>query len=210
MTERFHKANIQNFMFCNGVSIADARIHATHPSTKKTESCMFGHLQMLRKFITETTIPYGVFCEDDILLDAEFKQKILHVLRGMKTLNLDLCLCGYLIKCPIDDSLSEFFTEKHRIDGIRFYDYASLTIWGTQMYILTRAQARRLLTLYDKDDSRICSPFSADWTITQQGHKMLIYPMLAIEDGQSTYEDAGQALMHHLAYASHLDVSHYI
>jgi hypothetical protein len=36
------------------------------------------------------------------------------------------------------------------------------------------------------------TPFSADWTITKDGEKALIYPLVAIEDCSVDYSDEGQ------------------
>jgi hypothetical protein len=66
------------------------------------------------------------------------------------------------------------------------------------MYLLRRSQAIHLLQKYAngyadktlKDKSRV--PFSADWTITKEGTKAIIYPLVAIENYESEYDDEGQ------------------
>jgi len=39
-------------------------------------------------------------------------------------------------------------------------------------------------------------PFSADWTITKDGNRALIFPMLAVEDGKTRNCDSGQDIFH--------------
>jgi hypothetical protein len=56
----------------------------------------------------------------------------------------------------------------------------------------------------------VYDPFSADWTITQEGNRRIVYPMLAIEDGTGKYDDEGQAQMHALSHSAHLGSSTYI
>ena len=42
-----------------------------------------------------------------------------------------------------------------------------------------------------KDPSAVFPPFSADWSITKEGKRCIVYPMLAIEDGLTNYDDGG-------------------
>lgn len=70
--------------------------------------------------------------------------------------------------------------------------------------MLSREWARAIITKYGNADSPTAyDPFSADWTITQEGNRRIVYPMLAIED-------AGQAQMHSLLHSAHLGSSAYI
>ena len=97
----------------------------------------------------------------------------------------------------------------------RYYEYGD--VWGTQMYMLSREQAVRILIKYGDDyaDRFLANPagytpFSADWSITKEGRRALIYPMLAIEDGLSEYDDYGQKVFHQMSHNSHKGASSYI
>ena len=81
------------------------------------------------------------------------------------------------------------------------------------MYMLSRAEAQRLVNKYSNHytDNNPNMPFSADWTITKDGAtKRLVYPMLAIEDGLTTYDHAGQTEYHKLSHTAHVNASNYI
>jgi hypothetical protein len=80
--------------------------------------------------------------------------------------------------------------------------------------MLHRDQVRFLLDKYangysDKtiyDGSLV--HFSADWTITKEGTKAIIHPLVAIEKYEDTHEDAGQntcrKLCYHLFYSEEI------
>jgi hypothetical protein len=85
------------------------------------------------------------------------------------------------------------------------------------MYMLSREQAARVLLLYGGDyaDRFLANPaehtqFSADWSITKEGRRAIVYPMLAIEDGLSKYDDDSQRVFHRLSHEAHKDASNYI
>jgi hypothetical protein len=100
----------------------------------------------------------------------------------------------------------------------RYYDYGD--IWGTQMYLLSRKQAARIVEKYANgyadqflaNSDTVFPPFSADWSITKEGKRCIVYPMLAIEDGLTSYgeDEGGQRDFHMMAHSSHLHVSTYI
>jgi hypothetical protein len=52
------------------------------------------------------------------------------------------------------------------------------------------------------------TPFNSDWTITKEGNRALLYPMIALEDGKTKYLDGGQhnyhQECHHNNYAPEL------
>lgn len=201
MTNRFHNLGITNFTMSSGVPLSDPRINSTNiDNVKRCHSCMFGHLDMIRDFLENDSSPYGIFCEDDILMDSNFVFRLDHIIRDFEKQNLDILLLGYLYPSVIVGDNSH-----------NYYEYAPESIWGTQMYMLSRKWARQIIDKYGcADASTTFSPFSADWTITQHGNRRIIYPMLAIEDGTSKYEDAGQAQFHALSHSAHLDSSKYI
>jgi hypothetical protein len=99
----------------------------------------------------------------------------------------------------------------------KYYAYDSnpeSAVWGTQMYMLHRDQAQFLLQKYANgySDQTIFDKslvhFSADWTITKEGEKAIIYPLVAIENHEAEYEDQGQNTCrkkcHHLFYSEEI------
>ena len=60
------------------------------------------------------------------------------------------------------------------------------------MYMITRDYAKWVM----ENINNSLTPFSPDWTITKNGKRALIYPMLAIENGEGLYPDYGQHIFH--------------
>jgi hypothetical protein len=208
-----------------GVPNTDPRIagRGLIPHTEKCWSCMYGHLDMIREFVDKDSRNYGIFCEDDIMFDASFKSKLDHVLTDFEAMQMDTMLLGYLITYPIVGETNGSYAkvgqsiyvdlDTTETTTFRYYDYGD--IWGTQMYLLSRKQAVKIVEKYANgyaDENRTIAPFSADWTITKEGRRCIIYPMLAIEDGMTSYgdDDGGQRDFHMMAHRSHLHVSTYI
>lgn len=221
MEARFKQVGITDYTFNSGVSVEDPRINQTTDSNiKRCNSCMFGHLDMIRDFLYNSSDPYAIFCEDDILIDADFMNKIGLVIKDFNKLKLDVLLLGCLISHVISDNVyygNSYVAHYAYVSGpFKYFDYPPETVWGTQMYMITRNYARELINTYGNgpEHSEPCVkmglPFSADWTITQQGYKRFLYPMLAIEDGLGVYKDYGQAEFHKAAHAEHLHEANYI
>jgi GR25 family glycosyltransferase involved in LPS biosynthesis len=228
MFDKWHRTGTKATMFA-GVPTTDPRIAGRGLSdhTAKCWSCMIGHLDMIRTYLEETGPEIGcaVFCEDDIMIDADFRARLDHVIDDFEALGLDTLLLGYLTMYPIvgeDNAGYPKLGYSHYVDvdsgratQYNYYDYGD--VWGTQMYMLSRAQAERILEKYGNDygDRFLANPeghrqFSADWTITKEGRRAIVYPMLAIEDGLSTYDDYGQRVFHQMSHESHKDSSNYI
>ena len=163
---------------------------------------MYGHLDMLRIFLTSEH-EIAIFCEDDILVRKDFGEHLPGIIQNFKELRLDVLLLGCLCS-NADFRKYSNFPEKmvSKETPFSYYGYNSdpaSAVWGTQMYMTHRSQAVHLLDKYSRggyaDQTRIDKslvPFSADWTITKEGEKALIYPLVAIEDASADYEDLGQ------------------
>jgi len=215
-------------IFHPGCSFDDSRIQSLanqYPNitdhTKKCWSCMFGHLDMMRDYLDNSTTDsdYMICCEDDIILDADFKNKLGDLMVSVREKKIDLLLLGYLITYPLsfESNIGDFrYRGKHayvdletgeKID-YRFYEYG-FEIWGTQMYMVSRAYAEKMVSKYG-DGSWLMenygkAQFSADWILTKESPtRQLMYPMLAIEDGKSVYDHEGQAEYHRLSHSVHI------
>ena len=193
--------------FYDGVGIDDPRVNGRQLDTNTTRawSIMYGHLDMLRLFF-ETGKEFGVFCEDDILIRRDFGMHLKQIVSHFKELNLDVLLLGLLCSNPNFRHYSNF-PEKIPNSNIpedypfKYYGYNSnpeSAVWGTQMYMLHRNQAHFLINKYSNNyaDRTITDKslvhFSADWTITKEGEKAIIFPLVAIENYEAEYEDEGQ------------------
>jgi len=206
MESRFKTVGISNYKLSEGVPLSDPRIYTTCEHTRKCYSCMYGHLDMIRDFLENTDSKYGIFCEDDIMIDADFLPRLDHIVHDFEKQNLDIVLLGYLIGHVISCEFQPLYEGTIH----KYYEYAPETIWGTQMYMMTRKHAKYIIDKYSCPEANPNVSFSADWTITQEGERRIVYPMLAIEDGKTTYDNAGQAQFHYLSHVAHLNSSNYI
>ena len=222
MLSRFKAAgfNDNEFVLHRGASINDQRISGRGliSHTEKCWSCMYGHLDMIRDFI-DSGEEHGIFCEDDILIDQDIKERLNHIIIDFDSMSLDTLLLGYLITHPMTDGdIKSVYVNLQTAETTTFRYYTYDDIWGTQMYMLSREQAKRIIEKYANgyadrflaNPQEIYPPFSADWTITKEGNRKMIYPMLAIEDGKSNYDDEGQRRFHDAAHNAHKEVSNYI
>jgi len=115
-----------------------------------------------------------------------------------KKYKLDLLLIGYLCSNPVD-TYSNFpeITTEYSSNTLKFLEYDEDT-WGAQMYMISKTQAKTLILKYFSDyasrtlTDKSLIPFSADWLITKDGKRAMIYPLMVIENGDSIYTDEGQ------------------
>jgi GR25 family glycosyltransferase involved in LPS biosynthesis len=210
MTERFEKLGISCNLY-EGVSKEDPRI--LENCYLQAVSCMYGHLDMIQQFYN-TNKPYGIFCEDDILIHKDFKQLLPRIIKDFDYLKLDVLLLGYLVTFKISEQNHIYGLKSTELTfdkefPYKYHEFYSNSIWGTQMYMLSRENAKKILDRYSVgylekkmlDDS--LTPFSADWTIVKDGNRAVIFPLITVEDGKSCYKDGGQHNFHHASHANH-------
>ena len=204
--------------FYEGVPPTDPRILGKTPvdSINKVWSCMYGHLDMIHKFYNSSDADFGIFCEDDILIDRNLLKYIPEIISDFRSIDIDILLLGYLIPSAIDSSTPNFTIRKSNHDTqLSYYDYPE-DLWGTQMYMISREYAKVIIDKYSNgyaDQTLVDSSlthFSADWTITKDGRRALVYPLLSIEDGKSKYSHEGQARYHAQCYSANFDESRFI
>ena len=188
---------------CKGVDPMDSRIlgRPLESNAVRTWSTCYGHLDMIREFLTSEQ-EMGIFCEDDIIIRKDFGERLPQIAGHFRELGLDILLFGFL--CDNDIRRHSNFPEKNiRLSKdfpFRYYDYCvrpESGVWGTQMYMLSREHALELCEKYEDyaDQTINCgmTPFSSDWIITKTAkNRALIYPLMVIEDGRSKYTDLGQ------------------
>ena len=213
MKKRFNKLNIP-CIFYTGVIFEDMRIKnfEIDEATKRVWSCMYGHLDMIHEFYHNGSKEFGIFCEDDIYLHKDLKKVLKKILFDFKILNLDILLLSYLVPFQITKDMS-IFPLKHSVStgsDYKYHDYPD-DVWGTQMYVLSKKQAKNILDKYycnyaEKTiNNKSIKTFSVDWTITKEGNKALISPILAIEDNKTKYKDIGQQKFHNDCFHAHFN-----
>ena len=185
--------------FYTGVSPEDPRIKfVENPSIRRTASICYGHLDMLTHFVNHSTKPFAIIMEDDILIKKTFTQDIEKSIDVIQKENIDFLLIGFLCSNPIHTytNFPEIPTTYSTAE-FRIMYYPDST-WGSQMYMITKDQARRLIEKYTNEyfekslENSSMTPFSADWILTKNGKRALLYPLRVIENGSTTYEDEGQ------------------
>ncbi len=193
MKNRFTQLNL-DVHFYDGVNNDDERISIPLKNNdvgiEGGWSCMYGHLDMINKFLNDTDKEYGVFCEDDVYIHKELANDIPKIIHDFKTMNLDVLLLGYLITYHPS-------TEKNIKNYYSYNDH----LWGSQMYMISRSHAKNLIHKYYGDYAvqsltEPMTPFSADWTITKDGNRAIVYPMYAVEDGKKKYGWKDQENLH--------------
>jgi GR25 family glycosyltransferase involved in LPS biosynthesis len=207
MIERFEKINIK-CNFYDGVNHDDETIKILVNKYNESIYCMYGHMNMIHNFYYNTTKSYGIFCEDDIVIHKDFKNKFIDIITNFENLKLDVLLLGYLSTFNLSNSYKNKTTN--------YYEYPD-NLWGTQMYMLSRTSAKAILDIYyngisyiEKSLNNNLPPLSADWTITKYGNRALYFPLLVIENDDKIYNDHGQYYLHHYTFVNNYIEGDYI
>lgn len=199
MIWRFSQIGLQ-VKFVNPVTIDDSRIQIENPLfIKRTSSIMLQHLDSIRDFIENSNNNYCIVCEDDILISKNFNKDLPNILRDFNELNLDILLLGFLYPNKIEYNNKFILLRENKY---AFYNYPN-DLWGSQMYLISRKHGEQLLKQYTIEfalNNLNSIPFNPDWTITKTGNKALIYPMIAVEEGNTKTEHAGQNSFHDLCF----------
>jgi hypothetical protein len=198
MAERFEKEGLK-LEFVEPVEITDTRVIPAHQNQKRTWSIMFNHLDMLKAFL-ESDATYGVFCEDDIYIRKDFKSYLNAIVDGYEKYNLEILLLGYLL--PHASAEIKVHSDFKLLDSqLLFLDYTD-DLWGSQMYMLNKEIAEKFIRLYTveyairAENNPDIPYFSPDWTLTKIGRRAIVYPMLAVEEGNVVTSHSGQASFH--------------
>lgn len=198
MEERFKKEMLR-LEFVEPVELTDSRVFPAPQNQKRTWAIMLNHLDMLKAFL-ESDAEYGVFCEDDIYIRKDLKSYLDTLIEGYNKYNLEILLIGYLL--PHNAAEIKVHSDFKLYDSqLLFLKYTD-DLWGSQMYMLNRETAENFLRQYTveyalKSERNPNIPyFSPDWTLTKVGRRAIVYPMLAVEEGNVVTSDSGQASFH--------------
>lgn len=201
MSRRFQEVGLDLRVF-GGVPHTDPRILNRDDrniplSLQRLWSVTYGHLDMIVHFLRSGK-PYGLFCEDDVMIRRDLPTHLPRLMKECDALGVDCLLIGYMTTQKIDGNQPGYEAMDAPADRPYTYHAYPRDQWGAHMYMLSRAGATAVLDTFAKgyadkykDDPE--RPFSPDWTVTKCPcvRRALIYPMMAVEDGQDSYEHYG-------------------
>lgn len=204
MTARFESVGVTPH-FTPPVYTNDTRLSG-HSCELRTCAIMLQHLDGLRHFVDHTDADHAIVCEDDIYVSKTFSSDLPKIVADFDAANLDVLLLGYLWPYQVD-STNPYFAP---IGTRPFYSYPD-DLWGSQMYLVSRRHANTLLEKYTMDFVRQFpdKPFSPDWTLTKDGKRALLVPMLAVEEGTTKTDHQGQNDFHQRCFEAHYDADKY-
>ena len=210
MMQRFKTLRLDHLVtFTPEVHQDDSRLGLV--AEKRTASIMLQHLDSLRLFLS-TTHEYCIVCEDDIHISKTFAEKLPAILHDFKEMKMDVMMLGYILTFSIDMNSGfhqSYFPYINKQDDrilMASHTYHSYPddIWGSQMYLVSRSYASYLLDTYDCVEKNIETilkkPYNPDWVITKPAKRVLIYPMVALEeknDGRQNYDYGKQYNSHY-------------
>jgi hypothetical protein len=220
MIQRFSIHNI-NLEFVNPVYTTDKRLNVGSGSSgagkditphKRTWSIMLQHLDSIQHFVENTENDYLFLCEDDILISKNMTKDLPNIIYNFEELKLDVLLLGYLMHFKLDKNHphAEFPVIKDASDAddapYTYYGFP-YHLWGSQMYLISRKHAVFLLNKYDINYALadLNRPYNPDWTLTKDGARAMIYPMVALEEGATKTDHTGQNSFHKLCFDTNYD-----
>lgn len=204
MINRFKSLNL-DLNFIKSVDVNDERIISTN---NKSIHAMLQHLDTMNDFIKNTTNEYLIICEDDIYISKSINNDLPNIINTYEKLKLDILLLGYLIPFKLNPNNSNtnfpliYYDNKHG-----YYKYPD-DLWGSQMYLINRNYAIKLIEILDAktyefpptnneiNSDKKYIPYAQDGTITKIGNRALIYPMLGVEEGDNKSDHKGQKFFH--------------
>ena len=164
---------------------------------------MLQHLDCLRDFFYRRFGDYVIICEDDIMVSKHLPNDLPEMIETYERLELDVLLMGYLIPYKITDD-NHYYPLKERNYKYSYHGYPG-DIWGSQMYMVSRKNAEILLQKYTVENA-IENPdevFSPDWTLTKYGNRAVIYPMVALEEGDTKCNWDSEIDYHQKCFKTH-------
>jgi len=198
MEERFKQLDI-NCIFYDGVDITDPRI--SNNNGDGGWSIMFGALDIIQKFY-DSEKEFGIFCEDDVYIHKDFKLMLPDIIKDFKIMNLDVLLLGYLSPFEIKSYYQDFELKSNDTNlKYKYHNYPD-DLWGGQMILFSKKYAKYILDTYNVEyavkslTDNTLKVFSGDHTLTKDGNRALIYPMLAVETADKIYGHYGQDTFH--------------
>jgi hypothetical protein len=198
--------HFKQMIFTPEVNTNDKRLllEKINKSDLRVWSIMLQHLDSIRLFLQTTTDKYCLVCEDDIHISKHLNRRITGILKVFESLNLDILLLGYLLPFKIEPGNTHFgLLAEHQ--NLEYRKYPR-DLWGAQMYLINRKHAEYLLNKYTVEYAIFgFVPYNPDWTITKEGNRAILYPMLAVEEGDNLSNDQCQNDFHRRCYQCNIN-----
>lgn len=206
MINRFKSIGL-NLVFTKPVYTSDSRLNVDVKFDKRTWAIMLQHLDGIRDFYENTTCDYCIVCEDDIMISKNLKNDLPLIIDNFNKLNLDVLLLGYLMPSKIHNNYYKMIKQL----GYSFHEFPD-DLWGSQMYLVSRNHAKFLLEKYTVEwaSQNLDKPYSPDWILTKVGKRAFIYPMVALEGGDTKTDNVGQNDFHRTCFITNYDPDIYI
>lgn len=132
--------------------------------------------------------------KDDIFIHKNLINLLPDIIKDFNLLKLDILLLSYLINIDPSNYGSKLLDKTN----FSYHSYHN-ELWGSQMYLINKNYAKFLIdnyTIKNKLENKVKEPYSPDWTITKNGKRALIYPPLAVEEGEINSTHQGQINFH--------------
>ena len=217
MRKRFEQVGmVDNVVITKEVHVNDDRLVGLSNREKynkidlRTWAIMLQHMDAIRSFY-EGEDAQCIVCEDDIHISKDFSKELGGIVKDFDDMKLDVLMLGYLFPCKIshNSNFLQIFTSEYG----HTYHYYPDDIWGTQMYMISRSYAKFLLDRFTAEyayETIDTYPYSCDWIITKNGKRVLISPMLAVEEGVNLSGHHGQVEFHKRCFEVNYDSNKYI
>jgi len=155
------------------------RSSLTHHS-RGIYSCLYSHLLAIRTYLMyDSESPYGIICEDDVHLHKDFVAKLESLQEILEKFKPDTLSLGYLtlnipnIRAALGPDSPEALLLRYHESGL----------WGTQMYLISRDFAGKMLEYFDRPIKYYGQYFpTADFIITRSKRGYFIHPPMAVEE----------------------------
>lgn len=183
------------FKFADPVETSDSRLSDPDKNipegNKRVWAIMLQHLDSIRDFYENTTKNHCIVCEDDIYIKKSMPNILEAIIKKSEELNFDVVLLGYLMPYKIEMNTilhSQYYKIIDTDESIgHVYHKYPCDLWGSQMYMVSRENAKTLLEKYTVDYALTnidTIQFNPDFTLTKDGNGAILYPMIAIEEGE--------------------------
>ena len=220
MTDRFAAIG-QPVHFTEPVYDTDPRItaidFAKYPHmVARTSAIMLQHLDSLKTFLDTTdpqTAEYCIVCEDDVLISRNFVQEYESVMSAFQHFQLDVLLLGCLqfFRLYVGASWYDHLCDASASGKFQIFRHPD-HLWGSQMYVVSRKWAEHLVEKYTVGyaEEHPDLPHNPDWIITKMGHRAMVYPMLAMEEGDTKIGNDSQRDFHRSVFLENWDEARFL
>lgn len=208
MSTRFEQLGIESFIFQDPIPteypLVDYYLRNREDDNtqhgRRAASITISYIYMIKRFLC-TGREYGVFCEDDVHIRKTFKKDLPEIIKAVETLKKKptVILLGYL---SVLNHFPLYDTSLKKINGkYKLMEYPD-DVWGAQMILLSRKNAMDIVEKYDRPFYLSCpgKAYSGDHTFTKDEPRALVYPMLAVEEGEVSNNDITDIYFHKLCH----------